>query len=218
MLTNEATTTTEGQVTESNAAATTDAQAPAATDANQQQADAATTDSKAQAEGKDNTQDDAGKADKAGAPEQYEFKAPEGQKFDDLVIAEFTEVARELDLPQDAAQKILDKVAPVIQARQTEQINAARTAWGEATRTDKEFGGDKLNENLAVAKKALDKFGSPELRVLLNESGLGNHPEVIRMMYRAGKAIGEDTFVGGKQTGATPSQSAAKALYPSQQT
>jgi hypothetical protein len=62
---------------------------------------------------------------------------------------------------------------------------------------DKEFGGDKLSENLGVAKKALDAFGTAELRSLLNQSGLGDHPEVIRFMYRAGKAISEDRFVGG---------------------
>jgi hypothetical protein len=48
-----------------------------------------------------------------------------------------------------------------------------------------------------VAKKALDAFGTAELRSLLNESGLGNHPEVIRFMFRAGKAISEDSMVTG---------------------
>jgi hypothetical protein len=147
-----------------------------------------------------------------GAPEKYEFKAPEGQKFDDTVLGAYSEIAKELNLPQDAAQKVLDKVAPVIQARQAEQIEAVRTAWAESAKTDKEFGGDKLPENLATAKKALDTFGSPELKKLLNESGLGNNPEVIRAFYRAGKAISEDKFVGGK--GAPPDANDARSLYP----
>lgn len=147
-----------------------------------------------------------------GAPEQYEFKAPEGQKFDDAVLGAFSEVAKELNLSQSAAQKVLDKVAPVIQARQLEQIEAVRTAWAESAKTDKEFGGDKLNESLSVAKKALDQFGSPELKKLLNESGLGNNPEVIRAFYRAGKAISEDTFVGGKAPKANAND--ARTLYP----
>ena len=146
-----------------------------------------------------------------GAPESYEFKAPEGTQFDDAVIGAFSEVAKELNLPQDQAQKVLDKMAPVIAARQIEQIQAASTEWAEAAKTDKEFGGDKLAENLGTAKKALDALATPELRTLLEESGLGNHPEVIRVFYRAGKAISEDRFVSG-QAGKT-NQGDARRLY-----
>lgn len=148
-----------------------------------------------------------------GAPESYEFKAPEGTQFDDAVLGAFSEVAKELNLPQDQAQKVLDKMAPVIAARQAEQFQAARAEWGEAAKTDKEFGGEKLTENLGVAKKALDTFATPELRALLDASGLGNHPEVIRVFYRAGKAISEDRFVGGKQ-GQQAQQSVAQRMYP----
>lgn len=146
-----------------------------------------------------------------GAPESYEFKAPEGTQFDDAVIGAFSEVAKELNLPQDQAQKVLDKMAPVIAARQAEQFQAARTEWAEAAKTDKEFGGEKLTENLGTAKKALDALATPELRTLLEESGLGNHPEVIRVFYRAGKAISEDRFVAG-QAGNT-NQGDARRLY-----
>lgn len=146
-----------------------------------------------------------------GAPESYEFKAPEGLTFDDAVIGAFSEAAKELNLPQDQAQKVLDKVAPVMAARQLEQVQAIRTEWAEAAKADKEFGGENLAENLSVAKKALDTFATPELRTLLDESGLGNHPEVIRMFYRTGKAISEDRFVTG-QAGKT-NQGDARRLY-----
>jgi hypothetical protein len=147
-----------------------------------------------------------------GAPETYEFKAPEGATLDDAVVSQFSEVAKELNLPQDAAQKILDKMAPAMAARQAEQIEAIRTDWANTARADKEFGGEKLTENLGVAKKALDQFGTPELRALLNDTGMGNHPEVIRFMYRAGKAISEDGFVqGGRKSAPTDP---AKRLFP----
>lgn len=158
-----------------------------------------------------------GEADKpAGAPEKYEFTAPEGRQFDSSVIEQFSEVAKELNLPQDAAQKMLDKVAPVIAARQMEQMEAARTAWADASKSDKEFGGDQLAENLAVAKKALDAYGTPELRTLLNESGLGNHPELIRLMVKAGKGLKEEKVVLGGSQVADP-KSTAKVLYPNNQ-
>lgn len=157
-----------------------------------------------------------------GAPDKYEFKAPEGQQFDSEVVTTFSEVAKELNLSQEAAQKVLDTMSPKMQERQMAMIEAVRTQWTEASKSDKEFGGEKITENLSVAKKALDSFGTAELRSLLNESGLGNHPEIIRFMYRAGRAISEDRYVGSS-TGSTPTRStpkdfnsAAAALYSNQ--
>lgn len=131
------------------------------------------------------------------APEKYEFQAPEGQEFDSEVLGAYEDIARELDLSQEAAQKILDKVAPALAGQQSKHVEAVTSQWREASQSDTEFGGEKLSENLAVAKKALDSFGTAELRDLLEKSGLGNHPEMIRMLYRTGKAISEDSFVAG---------------------
>lgn len=145
-----------------------------------------------------------------GAPEKYEFDGAD--ELDSEVLGQFSEVAKELNLTQDAAQKVLDKMGPAIAARQTEQLQVARTEWADSAKSDQEFGGEKLQENLAVAKKALDAYGSDELRTLLNDSGLGNHPEVIRLLYRAGKATSEDGFVKGGKGVSQPSD--PRRLYP----
>lgn len=161
---------------------------------------------------------DAAKA-QAQAEPSYSFNAPEGTEFDAEVLKTFGDAAKELKLAPDAAQKLLDKVAPVMQARQSQHLEQMRAEWLEASKTDKEFGGAKLSENLGVAKKALDAFGSPQLRTLLEESGLGNHPEVIRFFLKAGKAISEDRYVSGNRQPAKSVQagdltSYADALYP----
>jgi len=165
----------------------------------------------------------------AGAPEKYEFKAPENKAFDPDVISAYSEVAKELNLPQESAQKVLDVLAPKIaeryEARMLEAVQQQATTWREATTGDKEIGGAKLSENLAVAMKALDAFGSPELRKLLGAydaktnptgTGLGNHPELIRAFFKAGRAISEDKFVPGGKAPQQESRSAARALYPTQ--
>ncbi|WP_369952273.1 protease [Ralstonia syzygii] len=209
-----AATTTEGQL----ASQPTEATATAAAQPGQQQH--ATEGQNTEAKPAEGANTESEQAKPQGAPEKYEFKAAEGQpEFDPQVIDQFSEVARELNLPQDAAQKVLDKMAPALAARQAEVLETARNQWADEAKADKEFGGDKLNENLAIAKKALDQFGTPELRTLLNESGLGNHPEVLRVFYRAGKAISEDQIVSGG-AGAKGSQGPrdlAAALYPNQQ-
>jgi hypothetical protein len=154
-------------------------------------------------------------AEKPVVPEKYEFKAPEGTQLNPEVIGKFEGVARELGLSQDAAQKVVDAMAPQLAAAQAAQFETVKTEWANSARTDKEFGGDKLNENLSVAKKALDAFGTPELRTLLNDTGLGNHPEIIRAFYRAGQKISGSNLVVGGAAGAA-STSAAATLYPNQ--
>lgn len=152
-------------------------------------------------------------AKSAGAPEQYEaFKAPEGVALDEKVMGEFANAARELNLPQDAAQKMVDKMAPLMAQRQAEQLSAMRTEWETKSKTDAEFGGDKLEASMVQANKAMNAFATDEFRTLLNETGLGNHPEWVRFMVRAGKAISEDKIVKG---GAEPSspKSLAERMY-----
>lgn len=146
-----------------------------------------------------------------GAPEKYEFQ--DADKYDQSVLATFSDAAKEANLSQDAAQKLLAKVAPALEQRIESQVESVQNEWTESSKTDKEFGGEKLKENLGIAKKALDQFGSPELKKFLDDSGLGNHPEVIRMLWKVGKAISEDTFVGGAPGTTKGTVDAANVLY-----
>jgi hypothetical protein len=150
------------------------------------------------------------------APEKYEFKAPEGIAFDAEVISTYSNVAKELGLPQDAAQKLIDQIGPKIaQSQQTAlktAIDTTMAEWQLASKSDKEFGGERFDANLGVANKAIETFGTPALRKLLDDTGIGGHPEVIRAFFRAGKQISEDRFVpGGARTTAT--KNPAQALY-----
>lgn len=145
-----------------------------------------------------------------GAPEKYEFK--DADKMDPKVLEAFSESAKEVNLTQDAAQKLLDKVAPALQAQRDEQVKAVHQQWIEASTNDKEFGGDKFKENLGTAKRAFDQFTTPEFRTFLDETGLSNHPEIIRAFWKVGKAISEDKLVSG-QPGGKATVNPADVLY-----
>lgn len=144
-------------------------------------------------------------------PESYDLKMPEGVELDKAAADEFTAIAKELKLDQVTAQKLADVAAKQAQ-RQVEAHAQQVASWVEQVKTDKEIGGDKLDENLGVARKAIDTFGSPELKELLSSTGMGNHPEVIKLAYKVGKAISEDGFVKGTPPG--PETDPAKKLYP----
>ncbi|EPJ2979049.1 peptidase [Klebsiella pneumoniae] len=148
-----------------------------------------------------------------GAPEKYEFQAGEGVELDAEALKDFEPVARELNLTNEQAQKLVDaypKILAGVQQRQADAWQAQTEEWAATVKADKEIGGDKLTANLGVAQRALDTFGTPELKEYLNGTGLGNHPELVKAFVKVGKAMSEDGVVTGKESG---QRSAAEVLY-----
>jgi hypothetical protein len=144
-------------------------------------------------------------------PEAYDLKMPDGIELDKASADEFTTIAKELKLDQATAQKLADVAAKQAQ-RQVEAHTKLVESWVEQVKADKDLGGDKLEENLGTARKALDMFGTPELRDVLNATGFGNHPAIIRAFLKVGKAISEDRFVTGSPSG--PTTDPAKKMFP----
>ncbi len=141
-----------------------------------------------------------------GAPDAY--TAFTVAVVDPAFVDGVKDVAKKLNLTQERAQELFASQIGVSQS----VMDKSKAVWLEASRTDQEFGGDAFDENMAVARKAIDQFGSDSLKALLDKSGLGNHPELIRAFYRAGKAISEDRIVTGGQ--ATAPATIAQRLYP----
>jgi hypothetical protein len=150
-----------------------------------------------------------------GAPEKYELAAPEGFELEPDTTAAFEGVARELNLTNDQANKLLPLGAQLIekvQAKQAEAHQQQVAKWAEDAKADKEFGGDKFDASLATALKARDRFATPELKTLMDQTGLGNHPEMVRLFHRIGTAISDDTFVQAPSAGGSQ-KSAASVLF-----
>lgn len=134
---------------------------------------------------------DAGKTAQP-AQEEIEITVPEGAELDTEVLSGYKEVVKELGLSKEQAQKLVDKMAPLMASRTVEVVEKQREAWKEESLKDPEIGGEKLEKTLAVAKRGLEAVASPKLRQLLSESGLGNHPEVIKAFAKVGAFVGED--------------------------
>lgn len=171
-------------------------------------------------EGKADGKSEDGQADKdekVGAPEKYEdFKVPEGMELDEKAIEEFTPLAKELNLSQEQAQKLVDfqaKFQEGLLEQQTEAWDTLQDHWRSQVKEDKEVGGKAFDESIAAATAALKEFGTPELQEALVTTGMGNHPEVVRVFARIGKAIGEDKIRTGNSASNAP-KSAADLLYP----
>ncbi|OJH26014.1 peptidase [Enterobacter kobei] len=150
-----------------------------------------------------------------GAPEKYEFTAGEGVELDSEALKDFEPVARDLNLTNEQAQKLVDaypKILAGVQQRQAEAWQAQTEQWAADVKADKEIGGDKLTANLSAAQRALDQFGDPELKEYLDSTGLGNHPALVKAFIKVGKAMSEDKVVtGGHESGGSDLIS---AFYP----
>lgn len=159
-----------------------------------------------------------------GAPEEYEFTPPDGLEIDEERLEAFGEYAHGLGLSQDQFQKLIEyDIERTANAQQSmaEAYSERISSWADATKVDKELGGEQLDENLGLAKKAMESFASPELAKLIDTPsadnpdglGLGNHPEVIRLFYRVGKAISESELVTGDSKIEGPDS--LQRMYPS---
>lgn len=151
------------------------------------------------------------------AATQYEkFTVPEGFDYDDGKVSEFATLARELNLSQEQAQKLVD-----LHVRHwlgfEEQTRAQSEEWRKQTMNDPEFGGQKFMQSLQDAHRFVNAFGGEKLRIALDATGAGNHPELFKAFALAGRLLGEDRLVKG--AGAAPTGSGtfadlANTLYP----
>jgi hypothetical protein len=160
------------------------------------------------------------KPPEGGAPEAYEpFKIPEGFAYDETAAEEFCGVARELNLSQTNAQKLVDLLVRKEQAAMTAVVQRHEeqvAAWTEEVRKDREIGGARLDENRGIAMGIVERLGTPGLKKILVDDRLGNHPEVLRFLVRVGRALGEDRPPLGGSVGSEPTkEEILGAMYPS---
>ncbi len=139
-------------------------------------------------------------------PEKYDVKAPEGMELDQVLLDKVTPIFKKLNITQEGAQELIDAYAPHIKAQVEADAKAKIDAWKgqvESWKTESvtALGADAAKE-MAFAAKFIDKFGTPKLREILNETGVGNHIEVVQAFIKAGKAISPDALAEGtKSTG-----------------
>jgi hypothetical protein len=144
-------------------------------------------------------------------PEDYgTFDLPEDVTIDQAALDTALPEFREAGLTKAQAQTAIGLYIK-LQAKQAEAQAAQVAEWAKAVTTDKEIGGGRWAENRAVIARARDQFATPELVQLMEQTGLGSHPEVIKLFVRVGKAISDDGHVIGGNPG--PDPRSAESFY-----
>lgn len=141
----------------------------------------------------------AGEPAKPVVPDKYELKLPEGSLLAPSMLERISTEAREKGLSNEAAQELVDRESKAVAAHheaQMKQVEDIRNGWAKAAEADSEIGGADFKQNIEMSRRLIEKV-NPAIKPLLDETGFGNHPEVIRFMVNIVKMSGfsEDQFV-----------------------
>lgn len=169
------------------------------------------------------------------APDKYaDFKLPDGVKLDGDALTAATTLFKEYNLPQEAAQKMVDFHVEQLQKAADSPIKAWTDMvkdWGEKTAADPEIGpniakvkatiGSAYDKLIALAgeKGPAMRETVAEFKSVMDLTGAGNHPAFVKMLSALASAVVEGKHVAGGgpssfgqgASGARPS--AAEALY-----
>lgn len=95
-----------------------------------------------------------------------------------------------------------DKASQVFVAQQQEAtVSTLKTEWGQ-----------KYDENIALAKRAVNTFGGNEFAKYLDETGLGNDVRLIKAFVQIGQKISGDHLHTGNNSSGFGGMDAASAL------
>lgn len=136
-------------------------------------------------------------------PSEYSLQLPEGSQLDAKAAERTATLAAELGLSQDHAQKALEfasgEVKAYHQQLQAQNEKLRTETWPAAVQADPELGGANLQATLAdvaAGRQAAIDAGvwTPALCEYLDKSGLGSHPEAVRLLSWVGRVTRGQTI------------------------
>lgn len=156
-----------------------------------------------------------------GAPEFYgEFDMPGDYTIPAENLDSLKSLAKELNLPQAKAQKLIDLQA-AMESKDLDRIELKRTQelqdWEKAVKRDPSLGGGRFHETMVEAKRGFQRFGSPELAKLATERGIDGHLEWVKLFHSLDKHVSEDTLVQGKPAATGTNLSDVDVFFPNKQ-
>jgi hypothetical protein len=128
----------------------------------------------------------------ADAPAELAIKLPdqlpEGRKGDQKFVDAYVAMAQKHGLSQEQAQGVADHFIAE-EVAQDKAWETRVTGWRNAVHTDQEIGGQAFEHSIRAARSIVEEFGTKGFVAALADSGLGNHPEMVRLLARAGRAL-----------------------------
>jgi hypothetical protein len=153
-------------------------------------------------------------------PDDYkDFKLPEGltaDKLDKERLTLWQKEMHEAGIPKSQAERLISKFLSEEHGHGQAQLQAqAKQIENWELQVKQEFG-TKLDEKLNFSRWAVKEFGDPELVAVLDSTGLGSHPSVVKLLAKIGEQLADDKQrgfnSGGPRGGNLTPESAQAAL------
>lgn len=117
-------------------------------------------------------------------------------EFENLTKADHAEVQKFGQGLVDRHVGQLNKTIQKVAEFWTTNWEKQKTDWFEKFKADPEIGGNRMDTTVAAARQFIVTHGGTpeqqqEFRELMNASGVGNHPAMIRMLAKANLALSE---------------------------
>lgn len=150
---------------------------------------------------------------------EIELKLPENSYLNAEALEAVKSFAKDKNITAEIAQEILNKQNDSLAGYHDYILSEHEktvSKWAEQAKADQEYGGENFGKNVEMAKRALEKFATPQFIKDLDQSGYGNHPEILRVFTRIGKLLAEDKMVNPSAT-AVGSKNLEDVFYGKQQ-
>jgi len=153
-----------------------------------------------------------GQSEEPAPPPTYDpFTLPEGVSLDQERVNKFTEILGELERSGKADHAAVQQFGQKAVEFHIEEVKKAvtdvtslyqqtwerqKTEWKDSFLKDPEIGGNRFQTTVDAARNFIRTHGGTpeqqqEFRNVMESSGLGNHPAVIRLLANAGAAMKE---------------------------
>lgn len=138
------------------------------------------------------------------APTYEPFTLPEGIEAAPETMAAYTGALGKHGITQEAGQELLSLHAAQMQTyaeqtltRQHEAFGKMRAEWRDQVMADPEIGGSNHRSAMASIAELRDRFiprsgpVTDAFNAMLDATGVGDHPDFLRLMARIGRAFRE---------------------------
>lgn len=171
----------------------------------------------------DNTPDPDGKY---GSPETYDYSnvnMPDGMQLDNELLKEFTPLAKELNLSNDSASKLValgvklaQKNAATFKDATEQAAIAEKNSYLDMLNHDQELNvlnTDDYGKYLDVANQGYNAVATKEFKSFVNSKGLTHHPEFIKVFHKIGELCSDASIPDANIPPAASEQDIADLLY-----
>ncbi len=141
-----------------------------------------------------------------------ELSLPENSLMSADDLAAFKQTAADIKLPAAGLQQWLVHEENRLQAARQQAAQAKQAQLEAWARQTQDVFGPAWQDEVSKAVRAADAFGGAPLRQLLAETGLGNHPVIVRTFHGVAQRICEDVTPGGASQ-APADKTFTQALY-----